>query len=109
MKKNYLLFLLVAFLSLTFFTGCDVIGIKTGNIKVVNNTGFYLSSLEYRTSGGSWTSSSLASSIFSLASDNSISLLQPGTYEIRAKSAGYSDYYFTKSNIEVKGTVKYFV
>ncbi len=104
-RKILTLLLSLAFFGI-LFTGCDYIGItvKTGNIKVVNNTGFYLKSLEYKSSEGSeWKSASLGSSIFSLATDNSISLLQPGTYEVRAEAVGSdAGLYFVKNDITVK-------
>lgn len=104
-RKILTLLLSLAFFGI-LFTGCDYIGItvKTGNIKVVNNTGFYLRSLEYKSSEGSeWKSASLGSTIFSLATDNSISLLQPGTYEVRAEAVGSeAGLYFIKKDITVK-------
>ncbi|HOV15588.1 MAG TPA: hypothetical protein PK771_14975, partial [Spirochaetota bacterium] len=74
MKKNFILFLLVAFFSAALFTGCDIfnvdvkVTVKTGNIAVINGTGFYLESVKYRKVGDtSYSENKILTSVLKLS------------------------------------------
>ena len=113
MKKNFVFLSLLTIFLGGLLTSCDIfdikITIKTGNIEVVNDTGFYLKTITYRKQGDtSYGSNQILSSSYTLSpgSKLDIVLLDTGKYEVQATAYGDDNFKFYKGNITVESDNK---